>query len=143
IFGRFGLASFSSAIVSVSHLLVQLFSIHHLATTGIGVLAFLLVIIQFGYSLSNALVSTPYTIAVNQGEDVDRAAHGFFFPVNLLLSLSQGMICAAIAWTTASPQAALVFGRAGTLSLIRWFGRSNAYAHHAPIQAARSDIAYA
>ncbi|WBQ18447.1 polysaccharide biosynthesis protein [Sphingobium yanoikuyae] len=143
IFGRFGLASFSSAIVSVSHLLVQLFSIHHLATTGIGVLAFLLVIIQFGYSLSNALVSTPYTIAVNQGEDVDRSAHGFFFPVNLLLSLSQGLICAAIAWTTASPQAALVFGLAGTLSLIRWFGRSNAYAHHAPMQAARSDIAYA
>ncbi|HEX7872155.1 MAG TPA: polysaccharide biosynthesis protein, partial [Sphingobium sp.] len=72
-FGRFGLASLSSAIVSVSHLAVQLFSIHHLGTAAIGTLAFLLVIIQFGYSLSNALVSTPYTIAVNQGDDADRA----------------------------------------------------------------------
>ena len=143
IFGRFGLASLSSAVVSVSHLLVQLFSIHHLGTSGIGVLAFLLVIIQFGYSLSNALVSTPYTIAVNQEEEVAAGAHDFFFPVNLLLCLSQGLTCAIIAWVMASPAAALVFGIAGTLSLVRWFGRSNAYAHHAPMRAARSDFAYA
>ena len=143
LFGRFGLASLSSAIVSVSHLAVQLFSIHHLGTSAIGTLAFLLVIIQFGYGLSNALVSTPYTIAVNQTDGGDRAGFDFFFPVNLMLSLSQGLICAAIAWATASPQAALMFGLAGTLSLIRWFGRSNAYAHHAPARAARSDLAYA
>lgn len=148
VFGRFGLASLSSAIVSVSHLLVQIFSIHHLQTAAIGTLAFLLVIIQFGYSLSNALVSTPYTIAVNQGavdqvEEADARGFDFFFPVNLMLALSQGLICAAIAWITASPVAALMFGMAGTLSLIRWFGRSNAYAHHAPARAARSDLAYA
>src|SRR5690606_10345196 len=143
VFGRFGLASLSSAVVSVSHLLVQLFSIHHLGASGIGVLAFLLVIIQFGYSLSNALVSTPYTIAVNQEEEVAAGAHDFFFPVNLLLCLSQGLTCAIIAWVMASPAAALVFGIAGTLSLVRWFGRSNAYAHRAPMRAARSDFAYA
>lgn len=143
LFGRFGLASLSSAIVSVSHLAVQLFSIHHLGTAAIGTLAFLLVIIQFGYSLSNALVSTPYTIAVNQTDDADRTSFDFFFPVNLLLAASQGAICAVIAWITASPAAALLFGLAGTLSLIRWFGRSNAYAHHSPARAARSDLAYA
>ncbi|WP_150291829.1 polysaccharide biosynthesis protein [Sphingobium estronivorans] len=143
LFGRFGLASLSSAVVSVSHLLVQLFSIHHLETAAIGTLAFLLVIIQFGYSLSNALVSTPYTISVNQGDDAGARSFDFFFPVNLMLAASQGLICAAIAWATASPMAALLFGAAGTLSLIRWFGRSNAYAHHAPARAARSDMAYA
>ncbi|AEG48664.1 putative polysaccharide biosynthesis protein [Sphingobium chlorophenolicum L-1] len=142
-FGRFGLASLSSAIVSVSHLLVQIFSIHHLGTAAIGTLAFLLVIIQFGYSLSNALVSTPYTIAVNQGDDIEAKSFDFFFPVNLMLAASQGLTCAVIAWATASPTAALLFGLAGTLSLIRWFGRSNAYAHHAPARAARSDLAYA
>ncbi len=142
LFGRFGLASFSSALVSVSHLLIQLFSIHHLETSAIGVLAFLLVIIQFGYSLSNALVSTPYTIMVNQEDAVESGAHAFFFPVNLLLAGSQGLICAAIAWATASPAAAALFGAAGMLSLIRWFGRSNAYAHHSPARAARSDFAY-
>ena len=143
LFGRFGLASLSSAIVSVSHLLIQLFSIHHLETAAIGTLAFLLVIIQFGYGLSNALVSTPYTIVVNQGDDVDARSVDFFFPVNLMLAASQGLICAAIAWATASPSAALLFGLAGMLSLIRWFGRSNAYAHHTPARAARSDLAYA
>ena len=143
LFGRFGLASLSSAIVSVSHLLIQLFSIHHLETAAIGTLAFLLVIIQFGYGLSNALVSTPYTIVVNQGDDVDARSFDFFFPVNLMLAASQGLICAAIAWATASPSAALLFGLAGMLSLIRWFGRSNAYAHHTPARAARSDLAYA
>ena len=143
LFGRFGLASLSSAIVSVSHLLIQLFSIHHLETAAIGTLAFLLVIIQFGYGLSNALVSTPYTIVVNQGYDADARSVDFFFPVNLMLAASQGLICAAIAWATASPSAALLFGLAGMLSLIRWFGRSNAYAHHTPARAARSDLAYA
>lgn len=143
VLGRFGLASLSSAIVSVSHLAVQLFSIHHLGTAAIGTLAFLLVIIQFGYGLSNALVSTPYTIAVNQGEEADARRFDFFFPVNLLLAASQGLICAGIAWATASPAAALLFGLAGTFSLIRWFGRSNAYAHHAPMRAARSDLVYA
>ena len=143
LFGRFGLASLSSAIVSVSHLLVQLFSIHHLETAAIGTLAFLLVIIQFGYGLSNALVSTPYTIAVNQEDDADARSFDFFFPVNLMLAASQGLICAAIAWATASPAAALLFGLAGMLSLVRWFGRSNAYAHHSPARAARSDLAYA
>ena len=143
LFGRFGLASLSSAIVSVSHLLIQLFSIHHLETAAIGTLAFLLVIIQFGYGLSNALVSTPYTIVVNQGDDADVRSVDFFVPVNLMLAASQGLICAAIAWATASPSAALLFGLAGMLSLIRWFGRSNAYAHHTPARAARSDLAYA
>lgn len=143
LFGRFGLASLSSAIVSVSHLLIQLFSIHHLETAAIGTLAFLLVIIQFGYGLSNALVSTPYTIVMNQGDDADARSVDFFFPVNLMLAASQGLICAAIAWATASPSAALLFGLAGMLSLIRWFGRSNAYAHHTPARAARSDLAYA
>lgn len=143
LFGRFGLASLSSAVVSVSHLAVQLFSIHHLGTAAIGTLAFLLVIIQFGYSLSNALVSTPYTIAVNQDDPAEGSTFDFFFPVNLLLALSQGLICAGVAWVTASLAAAAMFGLAGTLSLIRWFGRSNAYAHHAPARAARSDLAYA
>lgn len=141
--GRFGVASLSSAIVSVSHLGVQLFSIHQLNTAAIGILAFLLVIIQFGYGLSNALVSTPYTIAVNQGDDADGKSFDFFFPINLLLALSQGLLCAGIASATASPSAAAIFGLAGTLSLVRWFGRSNAYAHHAPARAARSDLAYA
>lgn len=142
LFGRFGLASLSSAIVSVSHLAVQLFSIHHLGTSAIGTLAFLLVIIQFGYSLSNALVSTPYTIAVNQSDDAEARSFDFFFPMNLMLSVSQGLICAVIAHATAGVGAAVVFGLAGTLSMIRWFGRSNAYAHHAPAHAARSDLAY-
>lgn len=143
LFGRFGLASFSSAIVSVSHLAVQIFSIHHLGTAAIGTLAFLLVIIQFGYSLSNALVSTPYTIAVNQSDDADARTFDFFFPVNLMLAASQGVICAIIAWATAGTEAAIVFGLAGALSLIRWFGRSNAYAHHSPARASRSDMVYA
>ena len=94
LFGRFGLASLSSAIVSASHLGVQLFSIHHLGTAALGTRASLLVIIQFGYSLSNALVSTPYTIAVNQGDEADGKSFDFFFPVNLLLALSQGVVCA-------------------------------------------------
>jgi O-antigen/teichoic acid export membrane protein len=137
---RFGLASMSSAAVSVSHLLVQLVSVRRLDVAEIGTLAFLLVIIQFGYSLSNALVSTPYTIAVNQHAEEDT---GFFFRINLLLALSQALLCAAVAWAMAGPAAAAAFGVAGLFSLIRWFGRANAYAQHTPRGAALSDILYA
>lgn len=140
---RFGLASMSSAAVSVSHLLVQLASVRRLEAAEIGTLAFLLVIVQLGYGLSNALVSTPYAIAVNQDERADRRAFDFFFPLNLLLALSQGLVCAAVAGAMAGPSAAAAFGLAGTVSLLRWFGRANAYAHHAPLGAAFSDITYA
>lgn len=140
---RFGLASMSSAAVSVSHLFVQLVSVRRLDASEIGTLAFLLVIIQFGYSLSNALVSTPYAIAVNQREDGADEGFDFFFPVNLLLALSQGLLCAAIGWAMAGPWAAAAFGLAGFFSLLRWFGRANAYAHHTPGCAAVSDMVYA
>jgi O-antigen/teichoic acid export membrane protein len=140
---RFGLASMSSAAVSVSHLLVQLVSVRRLEASEIGTLAFLLVIIQFGYGLSNALVSTPYAIAVNQREDGADEGFDFFFPVNLLLALSQGLLCAAIGWVMAGPWAAAAFGLAGVFSLLRWFGRANAYAHHTPGGAAISDVVYA
>jgi len=139
---RFGLASMSSAAVSVSHLLVQLASVRRLEAAEIGTLAFLLVIIQFGYGLSNALVSTPYAIAVNQHED-EGEGFDFFYPVNLLLALSQGLLCATIGWVMAGPWAAAAFGLAGVFSLLRWFGRANAYAHHAPGGAAISDLVYA
>jgi O-antigen/teichoic acid export membrane protein len=143
---RFGLASMSSAAVSVSHLLVQLVSVRRLEASEIGTLAFLLVIIQFGYGLSNALVSTPYAIAVNQREDGAEGADGgfdFFFPMNLLLALSQGLLCAAIGWVMAGPWAAAAFGLAGVFSLLRWFGRAISYAHHKPGGAAVSDLVYA
>lgn len=140
---RFGLASMSSATVSVAHLLVQLVSVRRLEAAEIGTLAFLLVIIQFGYSLSNALVSTPYAIAVNQREDGAEDGFDFFFPMNLLLALSQGLLCAAIGWVMVGPWAALAFGLAGFFSLLRWFGRANAYAHHTPGGAAISDLVYA
>lgn len=143
---RFGLASMSSAAVSVSHLLVQLVSVRRLEASEIGTLAFLLVIIQFGYGLSNALVSTPYAIAVNQREDGAEGGDGgfdFFFPMNLLLALSQGLLCAAIGWVMAGPWAAAAFGLAGVFSLLRWFGRANSYAHHKPGGAAVSDLVYA
>jgi len=140
---RFGLASMSSAAVSVSHLLIQLVSVRRLEAAEIGTLAFLLVIIQFGYSLSNALVSTPYAIAVNQREDGAEEGFDFFFPMNLLLALSQGLLCAGIGWVMAGPWAAAAFGLAGLFSLLRWFGRANAYAHHTPAGAAISDVVYA
>ena len=38
---------------------------------------------------------------------------------------------------------ALAFGLAGFFSLLRWFGRANAYAHHTPGGAAISDLVYA
>jgi O-antigen/teichoic acid export membrane protein len=141
VLARFGLASFSAACVSASHLLLQLVAVRIMTATEIGTLAFLLVIIQFGFSLSNALICTPFTVNLNRA-DGDEQSFGFLFRMNLMLALAQGALCASIASVMAGASTAFVFAIAGMISLIRWFGRADAYARHMPRRAAYSDFLY-
>lgn len=139
---RYGLASVSSAIVSVAHLAVQLVAIRSLAAREIGLLAFMITLIQFGFGLSNALVAAPYTILVNRA-DASRDEGAALFTIDLLMALGYGALCFAVGDWIDGARVGLGFGMAAFLLLLRWFGRADAYAHHAPQRAALSDIAYA
>lgn len=139
---RYGIASFSSALVSVGHLLIQLLAVRQWGARDIGVLAFMMVIITFGYSLSNAMICTPYAVNVNHAPDRASVEFDYFFKVNALLCVVQALICAGVALTISTIGPAICFGIAAGISLLRWFGRAYAYAEHRPARAALSDLIY-
>ena len=121
---------------------MQIALLRTLATSEFGVFSFMLTLVQFGYSVSNALIATPYTVLANQ-HDGQEAEGRVFFAVNALFALAWGGFCAGGAIVLGQDHAAPVFGLLGTLSMIRWFGRAHLYALHKPTQAATSDLLYA
>jgi O-antigen/teichoic acid export membrane protein len=141
--GNYGLATFATAVVSASHLLIQLAVLHSLGSAEFGLIAFLLTLIQFGSGLCNSVVAAPYTVAISAGSD-DENSTACFFAVNAGLALLNGALAAAAAFwigNTGWP-VAICFALASALFTIRWFGRTDAYATHKPVRAAASDIAY-
>lgn len=140
---NYGLATFATAAVSASHLLLQLAVLHGLGSAEFGLIAFMLTLMQFGSGLCNSLVAAPYTVLVSDGSELAPET-GFFFTVNAALSLLNGALAAATAlWVgNSSLLTAFCFGLASALFTTRWFGRTDAYATHRPVKAAASDIAY-
>jgi hypothetical protein len=141
--GQFGGTSFGAASVSGSHLMMQVVSIRYLSANEIGTLAFVLILMQAGYSLCNALVATPYTIALNQNGSTDQRTLASFGRINLLLALIQGLLCGLVAGCAVHVAAGVAFGTAGFVSIIRWFGRADAFARHDSRRAIHSDYVYA
>lgn len=140
---RYGLVSGSSAFVSVAHFAIQLVAIARLPASGVGLLAFAIVLIQLGFGLSNALVCAPYSILIHR---TDGRTDGLrtLRAVNLALSVGYGVLVGVVMGVGASSLAvALGFGATAFLALIRWFGRNHAYAEDQPVRAALSDLIYA
>lgn len=141
--GNYGLATFATAAVSASHLLIQLAILHSLGSGEFGLVAFMLTLMQFGSGMCNSVVAAPYTVLVSQGT-TDSVSTDSFFSVNAALALCNSVVAAAASlWIgSASWPVALCFAAASGLFTIRWFGRTDAYATHRPIKAAASDVIY-
>ncbi|KQM24612.1 MULTISPECIES: lipopolysaccharide biosynthesis protein [unclassified Sphingomonas] len=140
---RYGLVSGSSAFVSVAHFAIQLVAIARLPASGVGLLAFAIVLIQLGFGLSNALVCAPYSILAHRAGD---SADGLptLRAINLALSAGYGVLVGIVMGVGASSlPVGLGFGATAFLALIRWFGRNHAYAADQPMRAALSDLLYA
>ena len=97
---RYGLVSGSSAFVSVAHFAIQLVAIARLPASGVGLLAFAIVLIQLGFGLSNALVCAPYSILIHR---TDGRTDGLrtLRAVNLALSVGYGVLVGPQRRTTA------------------------------------------
>jgi hypothetical protein len=138
---RFGLATLAPVAVSVAQFLLQMELLRVLEAPAFGLFAFMFGFIQFGFGLSNALVSTPYTVCADGtvfGDQNSRA----FFKVNLAFSVLWGAFSSVGAAALGCADEAWLFGLFGFLAMIRWFGRAHLYAIHRPSRAAISDFVY-
>jgi O-antigen/teichoic acid export membrane protein len=141
--GRYGIATIGPLSVSGANFVASLALLRTLPPAHFGLFAFILVFIGFCFSLSNALIVTPYTVAANQrgfGPEEKRT----YFKANLLFSLLAGLVCGglALAMHAGGSETAVLFGLFGGLLMLRWFARAHSYAMHEPIRVAAVDIVY-
>ena len=139
--GRYGLATAAPAAVSAAQFVMQMALLKAFDAASFGLFAFMLTLIQFGYGVSNALISTPYTVSANQ-KSVAGDDGSVFFSANLVFAVAWGLVCAGSAVALDQPSTAPVFGLMGLLSMVRWFGRAHLYALHRPAGAAAADLVY-
>jgi hypothetical protein len=136
---RYGPATIGPLSVSIVHFLATLLMLQELGLSEFGLFALILVAVQFGFGLSNALIGTPFMVRVNRGDGQE----ALFFKTNLLLSLAVGLVCALGAIMMRAQDVAQATGAFSALAVMRWFWRSYFYALHKPMRAAFSDLVYA
>lgn len=138
---RYGLGILGPLSVSVAHFVASLALLHALEPSEFGLFAFVLVMVQFSFGLSTALIGAPFTVNANLA-DYKPAQGLLFFKANLLLSLCAGLACGGVAWGMGANHAApLILVFAG-LTVLRWFLRSYFFALHRLTSVLVSDLTY-
>ncbi len=141
---RYGIATVGPLSVSAANFLASLALLRTLPTADFGLYAFIFIVMAFCFSLSNALIASPYAVLANR-QDFSEEASKTFFKANLLFALFVGLLCAGVSFAMrqGSIEAALLFGVFGIFSALRWFARAHCYTMHAPLRVAAVDFAYA
>ena len=140
--GRYGLAVMAPASVAVVQLLLQLIVLHQALANEFGLYAFLMVIVQLGYGISNALICTPFTVLLHNSDE-RRFDPGSFFTISLVYATLFGLMCLVIGKLLSPDNWIFLFALYGLLAMFRWFGRAYAYSNFRQFGAAGSDIIYA
>ena len=142
--GRYSIATLGPLSVSGANFVASLALLRALPKAEFGLVAFLLVVIGFCFSLSNALIVAPYSVVANRPAFSAEEAQTFF-KANLLFSLSVGVVCAGISYGihAGGTTTTLLFGVFGCFAMLRWFARAHAYSVHAPLRVVAVDVAYA
>jgi O-antigen/teichoic acid export membrane protein len=139
---RYAIAIAAPGSVSVAQLMLQLALLHTVGAGEFGTFAFLMVAIQFGYSVSNALIATPYTV-VSQRPGFTNDEATIFHTVNLTYCLAFGAGSALLATALGGGAWVAYFALYATAAMVRWFGRAHAFANFRNWRVALSDITYA
>ncbi|MDB5550615.1 MAG: polysaccharide biosynthesis protein [Rhizobium sp.] len=140
---RYALAVFAPSSVSAAHFVVQLMLLATLTPAEFGAFAFLMIVVQFGFGLSNALVSTPYTVEVSSHADPHSDKRTMFFTANALFAVIFGLCAYLVGCLIADGSWTLLFSIFAGLAMVRWFGRAHNYAMLRPASSGISDIVYA
>jgi len=140
---RYALAVVAPSSVSAAHFVVQVMMLAILTPAEFGSFAFLLIVVQFGSGLSNALVTTPYTVEVSSHAQPRRDMQAMFFAANGLLTIAFAAFVYLIGSLVGDGLWTHLFALYALLSMLRWFGRAHNYAMLRPVASGISDIVYA
>ena len=121
---RYGTGIAAPASVAIAHFVVQLLLLRQLTPGDFGTFALLMVTIQLGYGLSNALISTPYTVALHDPEMTEGWRRSFF-SVNAGFAVAFGLASALTGSLFSEGLWIPVFALYATLAMLRWFGRAH------------------
>ena len=140
--GRYGLAVIAPASVAAVQLLLQLIVLHQVPANEFGLYAFLTIIVQLGYGISNALICTPFTVLLHRSAEESFDPRSFF-TISLAYATLFGLMCLSIGKLFSPDNWIFLFALYGSLAMFRWFGRAYAYSNFKQFGAAGSDIIYA
>ena len=140
--GRYGLAVMAPALVAAVQLLLQLIVLHQVSANEFGLYAFLMIIVQLGYGVSNALVCTPFAVLLHNSVDGSFDPKSFF-SISLAYAILFGLMCLGIGKLFEPDNWIFVFALYGSIAMFRWFGRAYAYSNFKQFRAAGSDLIYA
>lgn len=140
---RYALAVFGPSSVSAAHFVVQVMLLATLTPVQFGSFAFLLIVVQFGYGLSNALVSTPYTVEVSSHPQPRKNIQSMFFAANAVFTLVFALVIYCVGSLVGEGLWTHLFALYALLAMLRWFGRAHNYAMLRPAASGISDIVYA
>jgi len=138
---RYALAVFAPSSASAAHFVVQVMLLATLTPAEFGSFAFLMIVVQFGFGLSNALVATPYTVEVSSRAREDLQT--MFFAANALFSVAFGLGVYLAGSVVSDGGWTHLFAIYALLAMLRWFGRAHNYAMLRPVASGISDIVYA
>lgn len=140
---RYALAVFAPASTSAAHFVVQLLLLTTFTPAEFGSFAFLMIVVQFGFGLSNALVSTPYTVEVSSHTQAREEMRSMFFAANALFALVFGLCVYFVGSMVGDGGWIPLFSIYAVAAMVRWFGRAHNYAMLRPAASGLSDIVYA
>lgn len=140
---RLGVSAVGSYSVSVASFLTSAALIPVLPPSEYGFFAFILVLVHFGITITNATVATPLSVLLNQNRPDRWALYHVLRKVNFLSSCGFfAIVLLAGWWFTADRWAMLLMACYAFLFSVRWFARSLEYALSQPKHAIVADLIY-
>jgi O-antigen/teichoic acid export membrane protein len=140
---RYGLSALGPVAVSGAHLVVSLIFLHTLSRADFGLFSFLLVVVPFSLSLSNALLGASLSRAITQAHALSAEKIATHLKMSLVVAVAAAFVVFLLLLAIhAGLGLAAILGLYAGVMTMRWFARSHAYVTRAPLRAIASDLAY-
>lgn len=137
---RYGASSAGPLAVSAAHFLASFIFLRNLPAAEFGLFSFAIVAVSFCMSMSGSLVALPVTNNLTEGKP---GANAVCFKFNWAMCAAfAALLFAALFFSHAPLQAALLLGLFAALFAFRWFGRCYAYVEKRMAAAIASDFLY-
>ena len=141
---RIGIAAIGPASVAFAHVVQSVLLVRNLSRADFGTFSFLFATVAFSWAIWAALFCVPLAALLFRTAEADRSSveHSVAL-TNLIGAILTTPIFAAIGWGVGLDLAeALLLAGFNALTLLRWFGRAQAYCHGKQLRSVSSDLLY-